>query len=66
MKLGTDWKTVKDNFKLTSVLGEGSGGQVVKAVHRDSKLVVAIKKIECSFDDLNYMKYVLREIAILR
>ena len=36
MKLHPDWKVAKDQFKLTDVLGEGSGGQVVKAIHRES------------------------------
>ena len=66
MKLNSEWKATKEIFKLTEVLGEGSGGQVVKAVHRTSKAVVAIKKINCSFNDLHHMKYVLREITILR
>lgn len=66
MKLSPDWKVTKEQFKLTEVLGEGSGGQVVKAVHRKSKVIVAIKKIDCSFNDLHHMKYVLREITILR
>ena len=33
-KLDNSWKTVKENYKLVAVLGEGGGGQVVKARHR--------------------------------
>ena len=34
MKLSPDWKATKVLYKLTAVIGEGSGGQVVKAIHR--------------------------------
>ena len=65
-KLDSSWRTVKKDFKLLDVLGEGAYGQVVKAVHRESKKIVAIKNVSCSFSDLKHMKYVLREITILR
>ena len=65
-KLEGSWHTVKKDYKLLDVLGEGVYGQVVKAVHRVSKKIVAIKNVSCSFDDLTHMKYVLREITILR
>jgi serine/threonine protein kinase len=66
MKLHKSWNAVSKEFKLTEMLGQGAQGQVVKAVHRESKKVVAIKNVICSFDDLECMKYVLREIAIAR
>ena len=65
-KLGSSWKALKEIYKLTEIIGEGQGGQVVKAYHRESLQEVAIKKIDCSFDNDNHMKYVLREISILR
>lgn len=60
------WKSLKQNYKLLQILGEGSGGKVVRAQIRSSKKIVAIKKIPCSFKNMNQMKYVLREISILR
>jgi serine/threonine protein kinase len=63
--LDSSWKTVKAQYKLTTVLGEGVSGQVVKAKHRETNKTFAIKKIPCSFKNLEQMKYVLREIAIL-
>ena len=36
MKLDSSWKAVKTHYKLTSVMGEGAGGQVVKAKHRET------------------------------
>ena len=65
-KLDSSWHVVKKDYKLLEVLGEGVYGQVVKAVHRESKKVVAIKNVSCSFNDLTHIKYVLREITILR
>jgi serine/threonine protein kinase len=65
-KLDRSWITVKKDYKLLYVLGQGSYGQVVKATHRVTKKIVAIKNIKCTFDDLTHMKYVLREITILR
>ena len=61
-KLDPSWKAVNKDFKLISVLGEGAYGQVIKAFHRQSKRIVAIKNVSCSFEDLVHMRYVLREI----
>lgn len=36
-KLSSSWKTLKESYKLTDILGEGTGGQVVKATHRLTK-----------------------------
>jgi len=66
LKLNSSWKACKKDYKLTEVVGEGSGGLIVKAHHRLSETKVAIKKIDCSFDNLYHMKYVLRELTILR
>jgi serine/threonine protein kinase len=65
-KLSSCWKALKKDYKLMEVVGEGSVGLIVKARHRLSGKDVAIKKIDCSFDDSNHMKYVLRELTILR
>ena len=65
-KLDSNWKLLKKDFKLTGVLGRGVEGLVVKAVHRESKTVCAIKRISCSFNKMNHMRYLLREITILR
>ena len=66
MSLDSSWKTVSKDYKIVDVVGQGSGGQVVKAMNRNSKVVVAVKRIECGFDNLQYMKYILREISIMR
>ena len=65
-KLDKTWRTVKTNYKLVKLIGEGSNGMVVKAIHRVNKIPVAIKRVACSFDNLPYMKYLLREITIMR
>ena len=66
MSLDSSWKTVSKDYKIVDVIGQGSGGQVVKAMNRQSKTIVAVKRIECGFDNLQYMKYILREISIMR
>ena len=66
MSLDSSWKSVSKDYKIVDVVGQGSGGQVVKAMNRNSKVVVAVKRIECGFDNLQYMKYILREISIMR
>tara|TARA_B110000285_G_C14724579_1_gene423700 strand:- start:336 stop:488 length:153 start_codon:yes stop_codon:yes gene_type:complete len=48
-KLCSSWKNMKENYKITEIIGEGQGGIVVKAYHRKSLLEVAIKKVDCSF-----------------
>ena len=66
IKLDSKWKTVSKEYKIVEVLGQGSGGLVVQAVHRENKKVVAIKRIDFEFENLNEVKYILREITILR
>tara|TARA_B110000285_G_scaffold111603_1_gene126630 strand:+ start:55 stop:231 length:177 start_codon:yes stop_codon:yes gene_type:complete len=56
----------KKDFKLREVMGKGSYGTVIKATLRETKKSIAIKKIKCSFKDIDKMKYILREISILR
>lgn len=34
MSLDSSWKTVSKDYKIVDVLGQGSGGQVVKAMNR--------------------------------
>ena len=65
-KLDSSWKELTKDYKITSVLGQGVEGLVLKAVHRATKKKCAIKKIECSFNNMNQMRYILREITILR
>ena len=35
-KLDGSWKNVTKEYKLLQVLGQGTGGQVIKAKHRES------------------------------
>lgn len=45
------WNEVRGEYKLCEQLGAGSYGQVVKAKHRTTKKVVAIKLIKDIFKD---------------
>tara|TARA_B110000285_G_C14913556_1_gene509127 strand:- start:638 stop:850 length:213 start_codon:yes stop_codon:yes gene_type:complete len=66
LKLDSRWKTVSVDYKILEVLGQGSGGLVVKAMHRESKKLVAVKRIDFDIEKLNEIKYLLREITIMR
>ena len=46
MKLDSKWKTVSKDYKIVDIIGQGSGGLVVQAVHRESKKIVAVKRID--------------------
>lgn len=65
-KLHCSWKIFQKEYKLIEVVGEGVEGTVIKAKHRQEKIHVAIKRIPCSFEDMDHMKYILREISIMR
>lgn len=66
LKLDSKWKTVSEDYKILDVLGQGSGGLVVKAMHRQTKKLVAVKRIDFDIEKLNEIKYLLREITIMR
>jgi serine/threonine protein kinase len=46
IKLDSKWKSVSKGYKIVEVLGQGSSGIVVQAIHRENKKVVAIKRID--------------------
>jgi serine/threonine protein kinase len=45
------WQIIKPDYKLLSILGQGTFGQVIHAMHRDSRTNVAIKYIKTKFDN---------------
>ncbi|MFN9903320.1 MAG: protein kinase domain-containing protein [bacterium] len=49
-----------------SIMGKGSFGTVVKAYHRITGQIVAIKHISNPFENIYSAKKVLREISFLR
>jgi serine/threonine protein kinase len=44
-KLDQSWKDLRNDYKLTKVLGQGVEGVVLKAIHRASNRKVAIKRV---------------------
>ena len=60
------WKTIRNEYKLIEEMGQGSYGQVIKALHRQSKQIVAIKLMKNIFIDTYQARKTLREIKILR
>ena len=60
------WKQLKNDYKLKEVIGVGGYGQVVRAVHKQSKRVVAIKFMDKIFENDYRAKQLIREIQIMR
>ena len=64
--LSSHWKFFKNDYKLLSIIGEGSYGQVVKAINRKTKQTHAIKCLKIENNDVYKMKSCIREIQILK
>lgn len=64
--LDKQWKIIKQNYSITRFMGEGSYGEVVKARHRTTREVVAIKMLKFNFNNIHLIRNVIRELAILR
>ena len=60
------WDSVTDKYTIQGVLGSGSYGTVVEAIHKDSGETVAIKLITKINKTSYTARKVLREITILR
>ena len=45
------WKDVRHEYKLLEEMGQGAYGQVIKAMHRQTKQHVAIKLMKNIFGD---------------
>ena len=63
----SSWDVIKSEYKLIENVGEGSYGEVFKAIHIKSKFRVAIKKVALPENaGITVYNSVIREIAILR
>ena len=60
------WQYVTANYDVVQTLGEGSFGKVVKAIHKETGEVQAIKFIKDALFDAYEAKKLYREIHILR
>ena len=60
------WDNLLPDYQLIEVLGEGSFGRVVRAKHRKSGKMVAIKYVADAFDNQYAARKILREVQILR
>jgi serine/threonine protein kinase len=65
-KIDSSWKQLQKEYKLTKMIGQGSYGIVIKGKNRETKKEVAIKKVKCDLKNLKQIKYVMREITIMR
>ena len=64
--LSRHWKHVKGEYQLLEVIGEGTFGMVLKAKHRKHGKMVAIKFIKYDTKDTIQLRYVIRELSLLR
>ena len=65
-QLVAEWGPILSKYQPVKLLGSGSYGKVVEAVCLKTKKKVAIKRINCLFEDLIDTKRILREITLLR
>ena len=65
-KISHEWKSVKKDYKIIEFVGAGAQGQVLKAKHRATGRLVAIKYIKKAFKNIHSAKRTLREINILK
>lgn len=66
MALDSVWKYVHGDYELLEKLGQGSYGLVLKAKHRDTGKVCAIKHIKNVFYNAYEAIKILREVHIMR
>ena len=55
-----------DSYEKIGPIGEGTYGVVMKCRHKDTGLIVAIKKFKESEDDMQIRKTALREVRMLK
>eukprot|EP00742_Colponemidia_sp_Colp-10_P002704 GILJ01002891.1.p1 GENE.GILJ01002891.1~~GILJ01002891.1.p1 ORF type:complete len:667 (+),score=99.99 GILJ01002891.1:104-2104(+) len=55
-----------ENYEILGTIGEGTYGLVLKARHKDTSQIVAIKKFKESDEDEQVRKTALREVRILK
>lgn len=60
------WQYVSAHYDIVETIGEGSYGKVVKAMHKETGELRAIKYIEEALFNAYEAKKVCREIQILR
>lgn len=60
------WEYVAAHYDILEIIGEGSYGKVVKAMHKETGEYRAIKYIEEALFNAYEAKKVCREIQILR
>ena len=68
LKLDKEWRTpdIEKDYEFLEFLGEGTYGQVVKAKHKQSGQVYAVKLIKNIFKCVYQARLTYREIFLLR
>ena len=64
--ISREFSYLSSQYEIIKLVGQGSYGIVVKALKKQTKQIVAIKKFSNLYRDIIDTKRILREIAILR
>lgn len=64
--ISSEFSYLSSQYEIIKLVGQGSYGIVVKALKKQTKQIVAIKKFSNLYRDIIDTKRILREIAILR
>ena len=59
-------KIGKDKYEIQDKIGQGRYGSVYRGLNKETGEVVAIKAIEYDKDDIDHIKYIWREILIMK
>jgi len=63
---GDEADEIVERYTMIEKLGEGTYGQVYKAVHRDTQEQFAIKKIRIQYEDEGVPSTAIREVSLLK
>ena len=60
------WAVIRKDYHIDKKLGQGAYGRVMKCTSKASGKTYAVKLMTDVFDDIHYLKQLVREIHIMR
>ena len=60
------YKSLNDEYELGDIIGKGSFGRVIKATHKLTSKVVAIKKLDKNYSKLDVISTIRSEVDIIK
>ena len=64
--LSSHWRFLKEDYKIIEIIGEGTYGEVVKGIRRETQQKYAIKCLIFDKSEAFRLKCCIREIQILK